>query len=176
MEFETLYQDLANGADIFRALVKGVTQPEAQVRPAPENWSILEVIGHLIDEERDDFRMRVDMTLNRPGEAWPPIHPDAWITERKHNARNFEEAVNEFLAERAQSLAFLKDLKSANWDASHVSPYGERKAGDLLVAWVAHDTLHMRQLVELRWARLQTLTAPYDPGYAGDWIEEPEAD
>jgi hypothetical protein len=169
MEFETLYQDLAHGADIIRALIMGVTQAEAQVRPTPEDWSILEVIGHLIDEERDDFRMRVDLTLNHPGETWPPIHPDAWITERKHNERDLEQSLNEFLAERAKSLAFLKGLESANWNASHLSPYGERKAGDLLTSWVAHDTLHIRQLVELRWVRLQKLTAPYDILYAGDW-------
>ena len=169
MEFETLYQDLAHHAEIIQALLKGITQAEAQVRPAPDSWSILEVLGHLIDEERDDFRLRIDLTLNHPGETWPPIHPDAWVTERTYNARPLERSLNEFLAERETSLVFLKTLTQANWDASHLSPYGERKAGDLLVAWVAHDVLHIRQLVELRWARLQPLTHPYDIGYAGDW-------
>ena len=61
MEFETLYQDLAHGAEIIRALVVGVTQAEAQVKPTPESWSILEVVCHLGDEEREDFRQRVDL-------------------------------------------------------------------------------------------------------------------
>ena len=169
MEFETLYQDLAHGADIFRALVLGVTQAEAQVRPTPESWSILEVICHLGDEEREDFRQRVDLSLNHPGEVWPPIHPGAWVTERKYNERDLAQSLNDFLAERAKSLVFLKGLASANWDANTVTPYGERKAGDLLVSWVAHDNLHMRQLVELRRARLEKLTSPYDMSYAGDW-------
>jgi hypothetical protein len=169
MEFETLYQDLVHGAEIIRALVMGITQAEAQIKPTPESWSILEVIGHLIDEERDDFRQRIDLTLNHPGEAWPPIHPDAWVTERKYNERDLEQSLNEFLAERGKSLVFLKGLASANWDASHMSPFGERKAGDLLTSWVAHDNLHMRQLVELRRSRLQLITTPYDIHYAGDW-------
>ncbi len=83
MEFETLYGELAHGVEIIRVLVMGIRQEEAQVRPTPESWSILEVIGHLIDEERDDFRLRVDLTLNHPGEKWPPIHPGAWVPERK---------------------------------------------------------------------------------------------
>lgn len=169
MEFETLYQDLAHGADIIRALVLGVTQTEAQVNPTAESWSILEVVCHLADEEREDFRQRVDFMLNRPGEAWPPIHPGAWVTERKYNERNLEQALSDFLAERAKSLAFLKGLASANWNASTVTPFGERKAGDLLGSWVAHDNLHMRQLVELRRVRLQKITDPYDIRYAGDW-------
>ena len=56
VEFETLYQDLAHGAEIIRALVLGVTQAQAQVKPTPESWSILEVVCHLGDEEREDFR------------------------------------------------------------------------------------------------------------------------
>src|SRR4051812_25642173 len=48
MEFEILYQDLAHGAEMIQALVLGVTQAEAQVRPTPESWSILEVICHLV--------------------------------------------------------------------------------------------------------------------------------
>ena len=169
MEFETLYEDLAHGAEIIRALVLGVTQTEAQVKPTPESWSLLEVVCHLGDEERDDFRLRVDLTLNRPGEEWPPIHPGAWVTERKYNERDLEQSLNDFLAERRKSLVFLKGLEGANWNASHVSPYGERKAGDLLCSWVAHDNLHMRQLVELRRLRLENITVPYDIGYAGDW-------
>jgi hypothetical protein len=169
MEFETLYHDLAHGAEIIRTLVIGITQVEAQVKPTPESWSILEVIGHLVDEERDDFRMRVDLTLHQPNVEWPPIHPDAWVTERKYNERDLEQSLNDFLAERSKSLAFLKELKSPNWDASHVSPYGERSAGELLASWVAHDNLHMRQLVELRRVRVQKITEPYDIRYAGEW-------
>ncbi|HEX2621755.1 MAG TPA: DinB family protein [Phototrophicaceae bacterium] len=169
MEFETLYQDLVYGAEIIRTLVAGVTQAEAQVKPAPESWSILEVLGHLIDEEREDFRQRVDFILNRPGEEWTPIHPDAWVTERKYNERDLEQSLNDFLAERSKSLVFLKGLKSPDWNTSHMTQYGERKAGQLLGSWVAHDNLHMRQLVELRRFRLQKITEPYDILYAGEW-------
>ena len=169
MEFETLYLDLAHGAEIIRALVMGVTQAQAQVKPTPESWSILEVVCHLVDEEREDFRQRVDFTLNRPGQTWPPIHPGAWVTERNYNERDLEQSLNDFLAERAKSLVFLKGLEGANWNASHMTEFGERKAGDLLGSWVAHDNLHMRQLVELRRVRLQKITGPYDIGYAGEW-------
>ena len=35
--------------------------------------------------------------------------------------------------------------------------------------WVAHDNLHLRQLVELRRLRLENITRPYHLEYAGDW-------
>ncbi len=77
--------------------------------------------------------------------------------------------IDNFAAERAQSLAWLKGLSVPNWEIEHVDAYGSIKAGEMLSCWVAHDNLHMRQLVELRRSRLENLTAPYDLGYAGDW-------
>ena len=74
MEFEVLYQELAGGVDVIRALVAGVTAEEARPRPAPESWSILEVVCHLGDVEREDFRQRLDIILNRPDEKFPPVN------------------------------------------------------------------------------------------------------
>ena len=36
MHFENFYQELANGAEIFQALLLGVTQAEASAKPDPE--------------------------------------------------------------------------------------------------------------------------------------------
>ena len=54
MEFAKLYQELSNSTEMIRALLAGVTQEEAAVKPTPEAWSQLEVICHLHDEERED--------------------------------------------------------------------------------------------------------------------------
>ena len=42
-------------------------------------------------------------------------------------------------------------------------------SGDMFTSWVAHDTLHMRQLVELRHALIVSLSEPHSTDYAGDW-------
>lgn len=169
MKFEQLYQELVYGRDIIRALVSGVTQAEAQVKPSPESWSILEVVCHLYDEEREDFREHLDLIVNRPNDEWKRINPQGWVTERRYNERNLTEALDAFLAERNQSLEWLRGLSSANWDAVYTTPFRSMTAGDMFASWVAHDNLHMRQLVELRRARLLALTATYMVEYAGDW-------
>ena len=169
MLFEVLYQELARGVDSIRVLVAGMTHVEARSKPSPEAWSVLEVICHLYDEEREDFRQRLDIMLHRPHEQLPPIDPEGWVTARQYNQRDLAEMLDNFAAERAQSLVWLKGLSAANWEAEYVTPYGSMKAGDMLASWVAHDNLHMRQLVELRRSRLVSLAAPYDVGYAGEW-------
>jgi hypothetical protein len=169
MDANSLISDLAAGGEIFKALLAGITQEEAQTRPEALAWSVLEVVCHLYDEEREDFRQRLDYTLHRPDAEWPPIDPGGWVTLRHYNERFINEAMAGFQAERAQSLAWLHSLEAPDWEASHKTPFGEMKAGDILAAWVAHDNLHSRQLVELRRNRLVQLTQPYDVRYAGEW-------
>jgi hypothetical protein len=142
---------------------------EAQFKPTAESWSILEVVCHLYDEEREDFRQRLDIILNRPEAELPPIDPQGWVTARKYNERNLAESLDNFLAERRKSLDWLKGLTAPNWDAEYETKFRRMKAGDMLGSWVAHDNLHTRQLVELRRVRVLKIAAPYDVQYAGDW-------
>jgi len=169
MQFEKLYQDLVHGAEIIRTLTLGVTQEEACSKPDPESWSILEVICHLYDLEREDFRPRLDIILHHPGEKWRQIDPENWIASRHYNERNLAETMEGFLAERSKSIAWLKSLSNPNWMAEYQDEGGTMPAGEMLTSWVAHDNLHTRQLVELRRFRLMHLVAPFDVNYAGEW-------
>jgi hypothetical protein len=109
------------------------------------------------------------MILHRPAEPWPPIDPASWVTTRAYNERDLAEMLDNFLAERHQSLAWLKNLDGPDWQAEHTNQYGSMKAGAMFASWVAHDNLHIRQLVELRRARIVRLAEPFEVGYAGDW-------
>ncbi len=169
MQFDVLCHELAHGARIWRELLIDIPEPEARAKLSPESWSILEVACHLLDEEREDFRQRLDIILRRPAEKWPPIDPVGWVTARQYSERDFTEVVAAFLAERARSLAWLQTLAAPDLDAECPAPWGVMKAGDMLASWVAHDTLHMRQIVELRRGRIVRIAEPYSVTYAGDW-------
>ena len=169
MQFETLYQELQNSTEMIRALLSGITQAEAQVKPAPESWSILEVACHLYDEEREDFREHLDFILHRQNEEYHAIDPQAWITERNYNQQDFLQMQGKFFAERQKSLAWLQEMSGSDWDITYTSDYGSLTAGEMFSCWVAHDNLHLRQLVELRRARIERITKPHPIEYAGDW-------
>ena len=169
MQFETLYQELQNSTEMIRALLSGITQEEARIKPNPQSWSILEVVCHLYDEECEDFREHLDWILHRQQEEWHHIDPQGWVIERKYNEQAFGEMQKKFFAERTRSLEWLQGLSEANWETSHTSQFGTMKAGDMLASWVAHDNLHIRQLVERRRSKIENLIKPYSIEYAGDW-------
>ena len=169
MDIQHLAVHMAQHAVAIRALLQGITDPQARSHPDLASWSVIEVLNHLLDEEREDFKVRIDYTLHRPGEAWPETHPQGWVTERRYNERDLVESLEGFLKERELSLSWLRGLAPADWEASHLAPWGPITAGDLLAAWVAHDILHLRQLVELRWALIKEELEPRSVEYAGQW-------
>lgn len=170
MDVKTLFQDLAHAPGIIYDLIVEFPPEEARRRPAPEAWSALEVLGHLIEEERNDFRPRLEVVLFRPEQPWASVEPASAPAAPDYNQRDPEDLVNEFMNERQRSVVWLDRIKeTANWEATYQAPFGLIRAGDLLAAWVAHDTLHMRQLVELRYACVRRLADPYRVDYAGEW-------
>jgi DinB superfamily len=169
MDLEFFTNQLVNHAGTIHSLTLGTSDEQARWKPDPQTWSILEVINHLYDEEREDFRVRVDDILHHPGQPWPPINPQGWVTERGYNQRDLSQSVQAFLEERRKSLAWLKGLGTPAWQASVRVSFGQFSAGDIFAAWVAHDLLHLRQLVELHWVYTVQMAEPYKVNYAGEW-------
>jgi hypothetical protein len=152
----------------FSSLLSGVGDEQAHWRPAPEKWSLVEVVNHLHDEEREDFRARLDIALNRPAEVWPAIDPVGWVAARGYNERGLDESLADFLREREASLEWLRGLRSPDWARTSTHPRGRTlAAGDLLASWLAHDFFHLRQMANLHWLYLDATAAPYRTEYSG---------
>jgi len=159
---------MAESAAAIRAVTLGITPEQARWKPDAESWSVLEVVNHLWDEEIEDFRQRINYTLHRAGEAWPPNDPVGNVTARRYNERDLAESFEGFLSAREDSLAWLRALQAPDWETTYQASWGTISAGDILASWAAHDLLHLRQLVELRWA-LTTRELARDVRYAGEW-------
>lgn len=170
MDNATLADQLAVQAHRIEAMLSSVPDDQWRWRPDADSWSLLEVVNHLADEEREDFRQRLDILLHRPDDPFPPIDPQRWVTARDYNGRDPGESLADFLIERERSLTWLHGLENPNWERGAKAPWGGvLRAGDMAAAWRAHDLLHLRQLLELHWAWNLRQSNPYDVSYAGDW-------
>lgn len=171
MNLDYVIDRLEANAGIFESLTKGLNAEQAGWKPAPDKWSTLEVVNHLYDEEREDFRQRLELVLTDPTLAWPPIAPQEWVTTRAYSERDLDESLSNFLRERRKSLAWLRSLTLPNFESRHEREGGSLSAGDLLASWLAHDFLHIRQLTRLHWQYLTAKANPFETKYAGPWKE-----
>ena len=154
---------------VFDHFLGGVGPEQAAWHPGPEAWSLLEVVCHLYDEERDDFRTRLRLILEDPAQDWPPIHPGEWVISRGYASRDYAKMVDCFIAERAASIVWLRGLSAPALDNARNLGDFTLRAGDLLGAWLAHDYLHLRQINEIHYAYTARAAEPYSVLYAGDW-------
>ena len=82
MNLEYFIERLETNRGVFESLVKNIGDEQAKWRPSPEKWSILEVVNHLYDEEREDFRQRLELVLKDTSQPFPKIDPRGWVTAR----------------------------------------------------------------------------------------------
>jgi hypothetical protein len=171
MNLNYFIERFSSNRGVFESLLRHVSLDQGRWKPSPNKWSMLEVINHLYDEEREDFRQRLELTLANPAQPWPPIDPRGWVVTRRYNEREVGTSLNNFLGERENSLSWLQQLSEPNWESTNEGPNGRLSAGDLLASWLAHDFLHIRQLARLHWQHIGAIAAPYQTAYGGPWKE-----
>ncbi len=140
--------------------------------PSGGHWSIVEICCHLLDEEREDFRLRLQTTLRDPSEAWPPLGLDDIAQRRGYNQRDLHMTITEFASERERSVQWLRSVTGADFTRAYGHPkWGPIRAGDLLCSWAAHDALHLRQIAKRlhNLAERDAKAAGFSVRYAGDW-------
>jgi hypothetical protein len=154
---------------VFKSLLEGI-QPELVTwRPRPDKWCMLEIVCHLYDEEQFDFRFRANWILDQPNTQPPPFNTMDWVIDHKYMEQDYDDIVKKLLNERDTSISWLKELKNPNWDNSYDHPkLGKTTASYYLDNWLAHDYLHIRQIIKQKFDYFNSQTNE-NLEYAGIW-------
>lgn len=160
---------LAQNKTVIPGLLHPVNEEAHHWKYDPEQWCLLEVICHLVDEEAIDFRTRVNTALNPTDQPFAPIDPEAWVVEKGYIRQDYQLKLAEWQTEREKSLVWLKSLKNPDWNSFFMhDKSGPMSAGKVLANWLAHDYLHIRQILRIKHAYLAQLSNE-DLNYAGTW-------
>ncbi len=169
MGLKDIITQLEHNKKVFENLLKDITDYQYNWRPKPEKWCLLEIVCHLLDEEIYDFRARVKHTLEYPEKDLIPIDPEGWVTTRNYISKDYDNTLKLFLAERQNSIAWLQQLGDVNWNNELKHPeLGNLSAELFLRNWLAHDYLHIRQILRYKFELLKS-SSKIDLNYAGDW-------
>jgi hypothetical protein len=114
--------------------------------PAPGEWCVKEVLGHLIEADRRGFAGRVRVILGADTPALEGWDVPAVAAARHDCAKSAAALLDELAAMRADAAAVVAGLRAVDLDRAGRHPtVGLLRVGDLLQEWVHHDRNHVRQ-------------------------------
>jgi hypothetical protein len=135
---------------IVAALVRGVSDDALRRRPAPEKWSMLEILCHFRDVEFL-FVERYGKIANHDRPQLRMINQDELATKLKYNEDNPVAVLREFQSLRAQTVLALSAVAQQGWERVGLHPKrGEFSIAANAVMHVAHDANHVARLRALR--------------------------
>jgi len=144
---------LENTPEILRGLMCEMSDEDARWKPAPDRFSVAEVLGHLSHAEGHCYSARLDLFVKGgDNPAVQPYDPKDYL--EIYRTADPEDALDHFEDQRQTNLDVLCDLPAeiANRKAKHPR-VGEITLGEMLNEWVLHDLGHIRQVAELVRAR-----------------------
>jgi hypothetical protein len=140
---------LAATAEKLDCLIKGVSTAKLRNRPAPEKWSVSEIIAHLADAEIvSGFRMR--LILGSPGTPILAYDQDKWVTSGHYDNRDPRKSVDQFRVLREANLALLESLKPEQWKHHGMhSERGQESIEHIVRMCAGHDINHLQQIEKI---------------------------
>ena len=114
LDQQYVISELTRNMSVFEKLLEGTSREVYTWKHAPDKWCMLEMLCHLVDEEIEDFRARVQHVLSTPDKDADPIDPHGWVSERKYMEQDFDKVLSRFLEERQRSIDWLKTALTFN--------------------------------------------------------------
>jgi DinB superfamily len=133
----------------LRALVAGRPRAQLEFKPAPDRWSVLEILAHLADAEIvGAWRLRSILASN--GAALQPYDQDRWAATFRYASADPSESLDVFSAVRASTLGLLRRVEPSLHENHGI--HGERgreTVAHIIRSYAGHDRNHLTQVERL---------------------------
>lgn len=145
-EGSDLWALLAQQPDELKALLHAVTDEQASVRPAPDEWSIKEVIGHINDTERI-FAYRALRIARADTTPLAGFEQDDYVRATNFNARRLADLLDEFAHQRRANVGCfqaLSDVEISRQGTASNHPVSVRALLFMLAGHVTHHVVSLK--------------------------------
>lgn len=120
------------------------------IRPARDEWSLVEIICHLRDVDEEVNLPRLIKVVNEANPFIPGMVTDPWAEERDYLHQNGPAALGRFIAVRVKLLDRLLALPPEGWQRSaRHAIFGPTSLQELISIQASHDRLHVQQAVQV---------------------------
>jgi hypothetical protein len=135
-------------ASALRAEIEALPDPVLAWHPAPGEWCMKEVLGHVIEAERRGFAGRIQIILQADEPALTNWGQRQVAAARRDCEQDAADLLREYLQQREASVGLVAGLRPDQLErGGEHELVGRLTIRDLLHEWVHHDRSHLRQLL-----------------------------
>lgn len=125
------------------ALLKSISETQADFRYSPGKWSIKEIIGHLIDAERI-FGYRALRFARNDQTPLSGFEQDDYVVEGGFGERSLSDLASEYEHVRRANICLLRGLRSEAWDRRGTASDNQISVRALAYIIAGHELHHMQ--------------------------------
>ena len=153
MEFalKDLFAILQSTPGALRALLEDLPGHWLTCNEGPNTFSPMDVLGHLIHGEEDDWIPRVKIILEH-GESVPFEPFDRFAFRKKYRGSTIDALLDEFETRRTRNLEELIQLDPTADQLQLTGTHpelGPVTLAQLLATWAVHDLAHINQITRV---------------------------
>ncbi|PWA08876.1 hypothetical protein DCC39_14020 [Pueribacillus theae] len=143
--------------------LSGLSDGWLQCNEGEGTWDVSEVIGHLIEGEKNNWIPRLAFILREGGrKPFPPFDRFSHLNMKSESS--IEQKLLEFKTMRTHCITRLKELVESESQlkraGSHPA-FGVVKVKELISTWVVHDLTHIAQIVRVMAERYRADVGPW---------------
>ena len=138
------------GAEVVAATLTGAAGAEVDFKPAPDQWSVRQIVAHLADSEVVAvMRFRLTIAEENPTIQW--YDEKAWAEKLDYAKRKYSASLETFRRARAENYELLKDQPENAWTRTCVhTKEGAMDLYTLLRVYAEHAEKHAMQIRRVR--------------------------
>ena len=148
-EIAEIADTIENLPNVLATLLGPVDPVVLTTPPAPGEWTVHQVIGHLITGDGPAFRDRIASIVAGDAEV-ASFDPGALVKARGFDSESLDDLLAELVSERTRSAASVRSL--ADVDLSVTADFGRHgslAAADFVHEWPFHDHDHVQQILSI---------------------------
>jgi hypothetical protein len=151
-ELAELLERYRRGSELLAMATTGAAGPELDFKPAPEKWSVRQIVCHLADSEAVGV-MRLRMVAAQDNPALGAYDQEAWADNLDYGRRKISKALETFRQLRNENHELLKGLPETAFDrtGTHVER-GKVSLLELVRGDAEHVEGHVKQIQGVRMA------------------------
>ncbi|NQU29471.1 MAG: HAD hydrolase-like protein [Anaerolineae bacterium] len=135
---------------VLKEILSPLPKDEWSFSPSTEEWSVVEIVSHIRDIEREVNLPRIKAFLIDENPFIAAGDTDAWAVERGYAQQDGEAVLGDFLAARLETLDVVRALKEEDWLRSgRHAIFGPITLEEQLGFMAEHDRVHLRQIFEI---------------------------